>query len=241
MFLTAGVHVLLAVLLLTKGLKEIAPLPDQGMLVEFVQEPEPVAIQPVVRTERGEAPRSPQPQPQKEPEYVQQAQTIEPVAGTQRAQESTLGPEGDVAKVEVPAEPEINQRALFRSRDKDTTAAEQTAQATSKTPQAGHALGNVQQGNTAGSPTAQLEGRTVVGKLPPPDYTENTAGQVVVRILVDTYGNVTSATAGVAGTTVQNKKLWEAARKAAEKARFNVSGNAPAVQEGTITYVFLLK
>jgi len=63
----------------------------------------------------------------------------------------------------------------------------------------------------------------------------------VVRILVDSYGNVTSASPGIEGTTVQNRILWEAARKAALQARFNVSGSAPAIQEGRITYVFTLK
>ena len=96
-------------------------------------------------------------------------------------------------------------------------------------------------GDPSGQPTAQLEGRTVVGKLPLPEYAENLSGRVVVRILVDTYGTVTSATPGLEGTTVQNRTLWEAARKAALQARFNVSGTAPVVQEGKITYVFTLK
>ena len=64
---------------------------------------------------------------------------------------------------------------------------------------------------------------------------------MVVRILVDNYGKVTSATPGIEGTTVQNRTLWNAARKAALEARFNVSGSAPALQEGKITYVFTLR
>lgn len=62
-----------------------------------------------------------------------------------------------------------------------------------------------------------------------------------VKIRVDTYGQVTSAIPGIEGTTVQNRTLWEAARKAAMEARFNVSGSAPAIQEGRITYIFTLK
>ena len=62
-----------------------------------------------------------------------------------------------------------------------------------------------------------------------------------MRILVDQYGKVTNAIPGVSGTTVQDKKLWEAAKEAALKAVFNISDSAPTVQEGTITYIFKLK
>ena len=80
-----------------------------------------------------------------------------------------------------------------------------------------------------------------MGNLPLPEYSVQNAGTVVVRIMVDQYGTVTSAVPGARGTTVQDATLWEAARKAALKAKFNVSASAPAVQEGTITYVFTLR
>ena len=86
-----------------------------------------------------------------------------------------------------------------------------------------------------------LEGRTVMGNLPLPEYSVQNAGTVVVRIMVDQYGSVTNAIPGARGTTVQDATLWEAAKKAALKAKFNVSATAPAVQEGTITYVFTLR
>jgi hypothetical protein len=164
----------------------------------------------------------------------------EQIEGTQRTEESTPGKTGDVA-VTDPEPPVINKRALYRSRDVDTLAGEQTGLRVGQNRQAGDPAGNTQSGNPLGQPTAQLEGRTVIGKLPLPEYSENLAGKVVVRILVDSYGNVTSATAGIEGTTVQNKILWEATKKAARQARFNVSGSAPAIQEGKITYIFTLK
>ncbi len=80
-----------------------------------------------------------------------------------------------------------------------------------------------------------------MGNLPEPEYTVNKSGRVIVRISVDQYGNVVSATPGVTGTTVQDRTLWEAARKAAMKAKFNLSSSAPPVQEGTITYIFRLR
>lgn len=243
---TAGVvfsvtiHCLLLACLFWAGMKIPVADENEGLEIELAPDPTPApVIPPRVIVEHGTEPRSVQPVPEEEPHLVQQAVAPEVVEGTQRTQESSVGPEGDVEKLD-PAPPAINPRALYRSRDVDTLAGEQTAQVAG-TPRAGDAAGNTLQGDPTGTPAARLEGRTVVGKLPSPEYTQNESGQVVVRILVDTYGKVTSATPGVQGTTVQNKSLWEAAKKAALEARFNVSGSAPAVQEGTITYVFRLR
>ena len=67
------------------------------------------------------------------------------------------------------------------------------------------------------------------------------SGKVVVDIWVDNYGSVQKAVAGAEGTTVTDKTLWQAARKAAMGAQFNLSADAPAMQKGTITYIFKLK
>jgi hypothetical protein len=80
-----------------------------------------------------------------------------------------------------------------------------------------------------------------MGNLPEPEYAVNESGKVVVKISVDQYGTVIAATPGAAGTTVQDKTLWEASKRAALKAKFNLSANAPAVQEGIITYIFKLR
>lgn len=238
--LTVIIHSLLAGFLVLAGMQSIPPLMEPALEIEFEPEDTPPAVPLQLIAEQGEQPRSPMPVPEKEPELVQLAKAPRVTDGTQRTRESTPGDQGDV-EIPNPQPPVINERALFRSRDKDTTAGEQTARLASDNPQAGHAGGNILNGNPAGTPSAQLEGRSVVGKLPLPEYTENTSGKVVVKILVDTYGKVTAATPGIEGTTVQNRTLWEAARKAALQARFNVSGSAPAVQEGKITYIFSLR
>ncbi len=62
-----------------------------------------------------------------------------------------------------------------------------------------------------------------------------------MKIWVDQYGTVTKAIAGADGTTVTDSRLWTAARNAAMGAHFNQSVDAPALQEGTITYIFSLK
>ena len=79
------------------------------------------------------------------------------------------------------------------------------------------------------------------GTLPRPSYPVQATGTVVVDIWVDNYGNVQKAVAGAEGTTVTDKDLWNAARKAALGAHFNMSAEAPAMQKGTITYIFRLK
>jgi len=78
-----------------------------------------------------------------------------------------------------------------------------------------------------------------MGSLPLPTYSVQASGRVVVRIMVDRNGNVTSAIPGATGTTVTNKILWDAAKEAALKAKFNTSSTIS--QEGTITYIFTLK
>jgi hypothetical protein len=116
----------------------------------------------------------------------------------------------------------------------------QTADKPSDNLKAGHALGNTSIGETLGEPNAKLAGRSVNGTLPRPSYGVQAAGKVVVEIWVDNYGNVQKAVPGAEGTTVNDKTLWQAARKAALGAHFNMSADAPALQNGTITYIFKL-
>jgi hypothetical protein len=150
---------------------------------------------------------------------------------------------GDVDIVEKPREKEINRRALFPTADNKTqkdTLAPQTAYEASDDLKAGHAQGNTSVGETAGEPNAKLAGRSINGTLPKPSYGVQAAGKVVVEIWVDQYGTVQKAVAGAEGTTVTDKTLWNEARKAALGAHFNLSSDAPALQKGTITYIFKL-
>ena len=78
-----------------------------------------------------------------------------------------------------------------------------------------------------------------MGALPYPTSKVNKAGKVVVLIRVDQYGKVISARAGVDSTTVQDKTLWDSATEAALKAKFNVSSESAAIQEGTIRVLHL--
>ena len=105
----------------------------------------------------------------------------------------------------------------------------------------GYMDGNTPKGRTEGTANAHVQGRNVEGTLPKPSYESQLEGTVVVQVKVDQYGTVTEAIPGAEGTTVTDKTLWNAARNAALKAHFNQSANAPALQTGTITYIFKLK
>ena len=156
------------------------------------------------------------------------------------AQEATVGNKGDVEVSEPPCR-EISKRNLFTAADnkakKDTLAA-QTSREITDALKAGHASGNIKDGNTSGVPNSKLAGRTVIGALPRPPYNVTESGKVVVKIKVNRDGTVVEAQPGAEGTNLTNKTAWEAAKKAALKTQFNMKPDAAEFQYGTITYIF---
>ena len=63
-------------------------------------------------------------------------------------------------------------------------------------------------------------------------------GMVVVKVIVDRYGNVLSAESGQSGSTTSNKYLYIKAKTAAKTAKFDESLKGPLKTEGTITIVY---
>lgn len=94
-------------------------------------------------------------------------------------------------------------------------------------------------GNNGSGVSYSLSGRTAKA-LPKPHYPGDDAGTVVVKVTVDKYGKVTSAEPGARGTTIANQTFWHEAKQAALKAKFNINEKAPAFQQGTISYRFVL-
>jgi outer membrane biosynthesis protein TonB len=68
----------------------------------------------------------------------------------------------------------------------------------------------------------------------------NEQGSVAVTIKVDREGKVISAEPGARGTTNPSKCLYDAAKEAALKTKFNSDPNAPEIQIGRIIYTFKL-
>lgn len=235
--LTVGVHLLAITMLFSSGFKVIYPPPaEMGIEVDLEMEP-PKPVQ--VRS--GHEPRVENPRPQEDVRLVQRSESAIQGTRTNTGAEATSGESGVVEHYEPPKPKPIDRRALFPSAQNQNSTDPQVSKQISESLSAGHAEGNTQVGSTEGEPSARLAGRSIMGNLPEPDYSVNAAGRVVVKIMVDQYGTVIDATPGAPGTTVQNRTLWEASRRAALKAKFNLSSSAPVVQEGTITYIFRLR
>ena len=237
--LTVVVHAVLIGCFFVSGFTYLdPPPPEKEMIVIDFNE---VEIQKPKQRRDGTKPRAEE--RSKEIKLVQQSKAQNLGTKANEAPEATVGDKGDV-EVPEPPRKEINKRALFAAADnktdKDTLAA-QTAREVTDALKAGHALGNTQTGETNGEPKANLTGRTLNGSLPRPSAPGQKVGKVVVEIRVDNYGIVQKAIPGVEGTTVTDTDLWNEAKKAALKASFNMSADAPPLQKGTITYIFKVK
>ena len=82
-----------------------------------------------------------------------------------------------------------------------------------------------------------LEGRTQLD-LSLPIYKCPDGGKVTLEITVNQHGNVISAEIRQEESTTDDYCLYDAARKAAMKSKFNPGNNFPARQKGTISYIF---
>lgn len=240
--LTVLFHVALYVLIAFNGLTYMyPPPPEQSFVIDFSEEDE----KPVVHQQKkGSAPQSEEPDRTKPVKLTQRSEAQELGKKENLAREATGDDFGDVEKYEPPREKPIDNKALFHAANnktnKDTLAAQTAAKVTDALKE-GHAQGNTKTGRTTGTPNAHLQGRNVVGVIAKPAYPVQESGKVIVTIWVDNYGNVKKALAGAPGTDVNDAALWNAARDAAMKTHFNVSADAPALQKGTITYIFKLK
>lgn len=63
-------------------------------------------------------------------------------------------------------------------------------------------------------------------------------GTVVVKVIIDRYGNILSAEPGQSGSTTSNKYLYIKAETAAKTAKFDENLKGPLKTEGTITIVY---
>ncbi len=75
--------------------------------------------------------------------------------------------------------------------------------------------------------------------LPIPIYKCQGAGKVVLLIEVNQKGTVEKAGVYSAETTTRDECLYETAVKTALISRFNADVNAPRIQKGTLTYIFV--
>lgn len=95
-------------------------------------------------------------------------------------------------------------------------------------------------GNSGNGISYALQGRGFK-KFPLPKYDYQGEGKVVVEVSVDRSGKVIQAVPGIKGSSTLDEYLLKVAKDAAMEATFEVKGDAPVVQKGTITYTFKLK
>lgn len=261
---TAIFHVVITLIIIYLGFSTPLPLPgEEGIIINFgtddqglgFQQPErqqasppAPARQPVSETQAEEqiitqdieeAPAIPTPRR----EEVRQPEQARPAETPQQAP-AEIAPREEVAEEEPERVP--NPDALFPGRtatgDRGTSEGETTGAGDQGRP-TGAPDSPHRTGGDSGSPDGisfNLDGRNSLF-LPPPDYDLNEEGIVVVQVRVNQNGYVTSATPGVRGSTTLNENLLNAAKRAAEQARFNERPDAPPSQVGTITYHFRLQ
>ena len=240
---TVLVHAVALVICLTSGLKYLDPPPPErtSLVIEFEDE---LVLEKPLPTRAGREPQAEEVDVTKPVELVQKAESPQVSDRPNKTPATKPDTHGDV---EVPTpkveEPKLDPRASFpgMSQQDNTSTTPHSANEASEGFKAGQPDGNAVEGRTEGSANAHLQGRSVLGTLPKPSYSAQLEGRVVVQIKVNQYGEVIDAIPGAEGTTVTDKNLWTAARNAALKAHFNQKADAPAVQQGTITYVFKLK
>ncbi len=258
MTITVVMHVVILLLLFYVGLSYLDPPPENGIAVNFgttetgsgnIQPTEAIKSAPKVTT----PPPVSQPKTEIKEEVVTQDSEDAPVIKKEETVEQKETPVVEPVKKEVPVEPDPTP-------DKKTTDALSSLingpKSDGKTTGGeGPDKDGGDKGDPNGDPNAKsyygtgkgldgdgnylLGGRKALNKK---KFVQdcNEAGTVVVSIEVDRQGRVTSATAGVRGTTNNSKCLLEPAKRAALATRFNNDDKAPQKQIGKIIYRFSL-
>lgn len=243
------VHVLMVVLLILMGFSTPLPLPgEEGILINFGDSDQGLGIM------------EPRQQPKQEPTPVIEPPQEEEAPITQDFEEAPTIPEvkpdpkpkPEKPKEEPPQEKppeekprEVDRRAMFPGQQNDggdTSEGETQGQGNQGDPGGDPNSPNYTGGTVGGGNGISFSlGNRAAQSLPAPEYPKQKSGVVVVEVTVDRNGVVTAVRGGVRGSTTYDSDLVSAAEKAARRARFNVSKDAPAYQTGTITYVFKLQ
>lgn len=207
--------------------------------------PQPKAPEQQLTQDFEEAPEIHAPKPQKR---------TEPTKPKEQPTQPTPKPPQE-SKPEQP-ERKVNQDALFSGKAPSPTQEgtgtggeagnqgtyEGTTTGTGAGKGTGQGTGGTGKGQgPGGSGISYSIGNRVAQQLPSPAYPTQKSGRVVVKVWVSRQGRVTKAEPGEPGTTTFDAALHEAAKAAALQATFDASADAPAVQVGTITYIFKLK
>ncbi len=239
--LTVLLHAAALCVVSFSGLKYIYPPPEEtSFLVDYTEDQEFE-----MKTYYGREPVGEDVDLEKDVEFVQKSESPNESLAENLTPAAKPDAFGDVETPEPPRqeEPKLDPRAAFPGMAKKDTSvtSPHSAREASSDFRAGQATGNAEGAKTEGVANAHLEGRKVNKSTlikPSNDFQES--GRIVMKIWVDNYGNVKKAIVDD-GTTISSTKLIAEARAAAMKAHFDQKIDAPAMQEGTITYIYTLQ
>jgi colicin import membrane protein len=261
---TTVFHVVVALIVIFLGFSTPLPLPgEEGIIINFGTDDEGFGFTQPSRQQASTPPPTPRPVTQPEAEAPVLTQDIEEAPSLpQPPREQARQPEPVTPVVQPRPEPvedpvpeEVAEVVPERRPNPNALFPGRTATGDSGTSE-GETTGPGNQGRVTGSPESphrtggdsgspdgisfSLAGRNPM-LLPLPEYNHQVDGIVVVEVTVNRNGDVTNAIPGVRGSTTLNENLLNSARRAAERARFNVKPDAAAFQKGTITYHFRLQ
>jgi len=211
--------------------------------------PEPAVENEVLEVKDVEAPALPVETPDKKEEATKE-KVKEKKEDKEEPAKKEEEKEEEKPKEEV--KPELEAGSLFKNRkdkEKDSNNATSQGTSTNNSDQGTDVEEDAKENSDVYTPSRNigmhdkgsfkydLQGRNLVHF---PDVIESSQkeGKVVVKIKVDTRGNVISAEYTSRGSTTSDSALKQAAIKAAKEARFNFSPSAPAVQIGTVSFTF---
>lgn len=254
---TAVFHAILLVCFFLFGLSTPLPLPEEeGVLVTLgyldvgTGNVQPLSATPPAPDSRPSVPVSPAEQvvtqDTEESVYMPSETTAPPAERTrpESPRTETATPPVETAPerpVEEPVRQEVDPRAIFPGADRRSTDRQQQGE-TGDPGSQGRPEGSITGEGFVGFGQGGIE-YTLTGRrhtsIPIPDYNIPAEGRVVVAITVNRQGQVVRAAPGARGTTTSNQALWDLARDAALRARFDVNMNAAVEQQGTITYIFI--
>lgn len=219
------------------------PNADEGIIIDFGNTQTGKGATDVALSQPAPKVSTPRPKAPKVEQDIVTSQNPDAPAIVEKPQTQPK-PTKEVVEPE-PKPREVNKQALFPGRTVGSDAKSEGETDTAEGNQ-GSEQGTVGGAHTEGGGSGtsgisfSLAGRSPIGRLGRPTYNGTAEGRVVVQIVVNAAGVVTSATYHPIGSTTDRGELVEAALKEARKARFNALDDSSKVQTGTITYVFKL-
>lgn len=138
--------------------------------------------------------------------------------------------------------PVVNKGALYKKRNSSetTTTSNDTSSGIAKNRdgKSGSKTGDLGVAGGGGEgDNFSLVGRSLMGALEPPVYSERVSGRIIIEIQVNRDGKVIAASFNPKNSTISSRSIIEAVRKVAMKAQFNADPMAAFTQVGTITYL----